>query len=57
MDVNDRLIRLDNALIDVVIVMTEGNLSRLDAYMAPDVVAAGTRFQAFHRAVINERSF
>ncbi len=57
MDVNDRLTRLENALIDLAIVVTEGNLARLGAHMAPDVVAAGTRLQAFHRAVINERSF
>jgi len=56
MDANDRLTRLENALIDLVIVVTEGNLARLGAHMAPDVVAAGTRLQAFHRAVINERS-
>ncbi|MGD0256248.1 MAG: hypothetical protein ABSB99_12040 [Acidimicrobiales bacterium] len=54
MDVNDRLTRLEDALIDLVIVMTEGNLARLDAHMAPDVRDAGTRLQGFHLAVKNE---
>jgi hypothetical protein len=57
MDANDRLTRLENALIDLVIVVTEGNLARLGAHMAPDVVAAGTRLQGFHQAMINEREF
>jgi hypothetical protein len=56
MDTNDRLTRLENALIDLVIVMTEGSLGRLDAHMAPEVRGAGTRLQGFHRAVQNERS-
>jgi hypothetical protein len=57
MDVNDRLTRLEDTLIDLVIVVTEGNLSRLGAHMAPDVRDAGTRLQEFNRAMINERSF
>ncbi|MGA2036507.1 MAG: hypothetical protein ABSH04_02865 [Acidimicrobiales bacterium] len=56
MDEPDRLTRLENALIDFVIVVTEGNLARLDAHMAPEVREAGERLQGFHRAVINERS-
>ena len=32
MDANDRLTRLENALIDLVIVVTEGNLARLGAH-------------------------
>ena len=56
MDEPDRLTRLEDALIDLVIVVTEGNLARLDAHMAPEVREAGERLQGFHRAVINERS-
>jgi hypothetical protein len=57
LDLDARLTRFEDALIDLAIVVTEGNLSRLDAHMAPEVREAGTRLQAFHRAVINERSF
>lgn len=55
MDTTDRLSRLEDAVIDLAIVMSEGHLSRLDAHMAPDVVEAGKRLQEFHKAVINER--
>ena len=57
MDMNDRLTRLEDALIDLALVVTEGHLGRLDAHIAPDVVEAGKRLQEFHRAVINEREF
>jgi len=57
MDVNDRLTRLEDALIDLAIIVTEGHLTRLDAHIAPDVVEAGKRLQAFHRAVMGEREF
>ena len=57
MDVNDRLTRLEDALIDLVLVVTEGHLGRLASHMAPDVVEAGRRLQEFHRSVINERAF
>jgi len=56
MDANDRLTRLEDALIDLAIVMTEGNLGRLGAHMALDVREAGKQLQEFHRAVMNERS-
>jgi hypothetical protein len=56
MDVNDRLTRLEDALIDLVIVVTEGNLARLGAHMSPEVREAGERLQGFHQAVISERS-
>jgi len=56
MDLNDRLTRLEDALIDLAIVMTEGQLGRLDSHMSPDVIKAGKRLQAFHGAVINERT-
>jgi hypothetical protein len=52
----DRPTRLEDPLIDLVIVVTEGNLARLDAHMAPDVREAGKRFQASHRTVANEWS-
>jgi hypothetical protein len=55
MDQNDRLTRLEDALIDLVIVVTEGHRNRLDAHITPDVVGAGRRLQAFHRTVTNER--
>jgi len=57
MDVNDRLTRLEDALTDLAIVVTEGHLSRLEAHISPDVVVAGRRLQEFYRAVINEREF
>jgi hypothetical protein len=56
MDLNDRLTRLEDALIDLAIVVSEGHLTRLETHIAPDVVEAGKRLQAFHRAVSNERS-
>jgi hypothetical protein len=57
MDVNDRLTRLEDALIDLAMVVSQGHLANLDAAnMSSDVVEAGTRLQAFHSAVINERS-
>jgi hypothetical protein len=57
MDVNDRLTRLKDALIDLAIVVSQGHLAHLDAAnMSPEVVEAGTRLQAFHLAVKNERS-
>jgi len=56
MDVNDRLIRLEDALIDLAVVVSEGHLDRLtSANMSPVVVEAGRQLQAFHRAVIDER--
>jgi len=57
MDDDDRLTRLEDAIIDLAIVLSEGHLSRLDAHMAPDVVEAGKRPQEFHKTVINEREF
>ena len=57
MEMNDRFNRLKDALIDLAIVVTEGHLTRLDAHIAPDVVEAGRRLQAFHRTVIGEREF
>ena len=56
MDVHDRLTRLEDALIDLAPVVTEGHLGRLDAHIAPDVVEAGKRLQSFHHEVINERA-
>jgi hypothetical protein len=55
MEVNARLDRLEDALIDLAIVVTEGHLSRLESHIAPDVVEAGRRLQAFHLAVTTER--
>ena len=57
MEMNDRLTRLEDALVDLAIVVTEGHLGRLASHMAPDVVEAGRRLQEFHRSVINERAF
>lgn len=56
MDVNDRLTRLEDALTDLAIVMTEGDLTRLSAHTSAEVIVAGTRFQTFHREVLSERS-
>lgn len=55
MDVNDRLTRLEDALIDLAIVVTEGHLARPDAHMAPVVVEAGRRLRALHREAFGER--
>jgi hypothetical protein len=56
MEVNDRLTRLENALIDLAVVVSEGHLDHLaSANMSPVVVEAGRQLQAFHRAVIDER--
>ena len=52
----DRLTRLEDALTDLAVIVTEGNWGRLQAHMAPDVAAAGKRLQEFHRAVTKERS-
>jgi len=57
MDANTRLTRLEDALIDLAVVVTEGHLTRLESHIAPDVVKAGKRLQAFHQAVIGEREF
>jgi hypothetical protein len=56
MDVPNRLTRLEDALTDLVIIVTEGNWGRLGAHMAPEVVQAGRRLQTFHQAVITERT-
>lgn len=56
MDVTDRLTRLEDALTDLAIIVTEGNWGRLQAHMAPDVAAAGKRLQEFHRVVSQERA-
>jgi hypothetical protein len=54
MDASDRLTRLEDALIDLAIVVTEGNLGRLGAHMAPEVREAGKRLQRFHQEVNDE---
>lgn len=56
MDVSDRIARLEDALIDLAIVVTEGNIGRLGAHMAPEVHDAGVRLQEFHRAIVSERA-
>ena len=51
-----RLTRLEDAIIALAIVVSEGHLAHLDAAnMSPDVVAAGKRLQEFHRIVTDER--
>ena len=56
MDVNDRIARLEDALIDLAIVVSEGHLAHLvSANISSDVVKAGQRLQVFHRAVTDER--
>jgi hypothetical protein len=56
MDISERVARLEDALIDLAIVVSEGHLSHLvSANISPDVVKAGQRLQAFHQAVANER--
>jgi len=52
---DDRITRLEDALIDLAVVVAEGHLERLDAHIAPDVVEAGKRLQGFAEAVGNER--
>ena len=51
----DRLTRLEDALIDLATVVSEGHWDRLDAHIATDVVEAGKRLQEFRKAVVNER--
>ena len=55
METNDRLTRLEDALIDLALVVTEGHLGRLSSHIAPEVVEAGERLQEFHREVVGER--
>ncbi len=56
MDVNDRLTRLEDALIDLAVVVSGGHLDHLAPLdMSPVVGEAGRQLQAFHRAVIDER--
>jgi len=56
MDVNDRLTRLENALIDLAVVVSGGHHDHLAAANMPPVVReAGRQLQAFHREVIDER--
>jgi hypothetical protein len=56
-DPNDRLARLEDALIDLAVVVSGGHLAHLvSANISPDVVKAGKRLQAFHQAVTQERA-
>jgi hypothetical protein len=56
-DVIDRLNRLEDALIDLAIMVSQGHLDDLDsANMSSDIVRAGKRLQEFHRAVVSERA-
>jgi hypothetical protein len=55
MDVTDRITRLEDALTDLVTIVTEGNWGRLQAHMATDVGEAGRRLQEFHKSVVDER--
>jgi hypothetical protein len=58
MDLNDRMARIEDALIDLAIVVSGGHLSHLvSANISTDVVTAGRRLQAFHQAVTEEREF
>jgi hypothetical protein len=58
MDANDRLTRLEDALVDLAVVVSEGHLDHLAAAsLSPAVREAGRQLQAFHRAVIDEREF
>jgi hypothetical protein len=56
MDDVERLARLEDALTDLAIVVTEGNWGRLQAHMSTEVAAAGKRLQEFHKAVVEERA-
>jgi hypothetical protein len=56
MNVNERLTRLEDALINLMVVVTEGNLGRLGAHMAQEVMDAGRGLQAFHQAITTERT-
>ena len=56
MDLNDRMARIEDAVIDLAIVVSEGHLSHLvSANISSDVVKAGQRLQAFHQEVASER--
>ena len=57
MDVNDRIARVEDAVIDLAIVVSEGHLSHLiSANISSDVVKAGHRLQSFHQEVAGERN-
>lgn len=56
MDDVERLTRLEDAVTDLAIVVTEGNWGRLQAHMSTEVAAAGKRLQEFHKAVVEERA-
>lgn len=56
MDVNDRIARLEDALVDLAVVVSRGHLSHLvSANISSEVVQAGRRLRVFHQAVANER--
>lgn len=56
MDLNDRMARIEDAVIDLAIVVSEGHLSHLvSANISLDVLNAGRRLQAFHQEVASER--
>jgi hypothetical protein len=53
---NDRITRLEDALIDLAVVVSGGHLAHLvSANISADVVRAGHKFQQFHQAVTDER--
>jgi len=56
MDLNDRITRLEDALVDLAIIVSGGHLSHLvSANISTDVVEAGQRLQQFHQAIAGER--
>jgi len=57
MEAPDRLSRLEDAVVDLAIVISDGNLGHLGSHISPEVVEAGRRLQDFHRSVLNEREF
>jgi hypothetical protein len=51
----DRISRLENAVVDLATVLSEGHPERLDAHIGAKVVEAGQRLQAFLEDVVSER--
>jgi hypothetical protein len=56
MDSEDRFTRLENALVDLLLVVTEGHATRNHSHINPAANAASRRLEEFYTAVSAERS-
>jgi hypothetical protein len=55
MDAEDRLTRLENALVDLLLVVTDGHATRHHSHINPTANAASRRIEEFYTAVTSER--